>query len=53
MSDRYNPEMGFQGKGFQSGDSVCRPINEKEYYNTGYRPMFDGKGGAAKKAKKI
>ena len=52
MSDRYNPEMGFQGKGFQSGDSVCRPINEKEYYNTGYRPMFDGKGGAAKKAKK-
>jgi hypothetical protein len=52
MSDRYNPEMGFQGKGFQSGDSVCKPINEKEYYNTGYRPMFDGKGGASKRAKK-
>lgn len=52
MSESYNPNMGFQGKGFQSGDSVCKPINEKEYYNTQYTPMFDGKGGAAKKAKK-
>jgi len=52
MSNRYNSEMGFQGKGFQSGDSICNPINEKEYYNTQYTPMFDGKGGAAKKAKK-
>ena len=49
MSTRYNPNMGFQGTGFQSGDSVCKPINEKEYYNTQYTPMFDGKGGAAKK----
>ena len=52
MSARYNSNMGFQGTGFQSGDSVCNPINEKEYYNTQYTPMFDGKGGAAKKAKK-
>ena len=52
MSASYNPNMGFQGKGFQSGDSVCNPINEKEYYNTNYTPMFDGKGGASKKAKK-
>jgi len=52
MSASYNPNMGFQGKGFQSGDSICNPINEKEYYNTQYTPMFDGKGGAAKKAKK-
>jgi hypothetical protein len=50
MSARYNPNMGFQGTGFQSGDSKCNPINEKEYYNTHYTPMFDGKGGA--KAKK-
>jgi hypothetical protein len=44
--------MGFQGKGFQSGDSVCNPIDEKEYYNTNYTAMFDLKGGASKKAKK-
>jgi hypothetical protein len=49
MSARYNPNMGFQGKGFQSGDSKCNPINEKEYYNTQYTPMFDGKGGAKSK----
>ena len=52
MSASYNPNMGFQGKGFQSGDSVCNPIDESEYYNTNYTPMFDGKGGASKKAKK-
>jgi hypothetical protein len=50
MKTHYDPNMGFQGKGFQSGDSKCNPINEKEYYNTHYTPMFDGKGGA--KAKK-
>ena len=48
----YDSNMGFQGTPFQSGDSVCNPINEKEYYNTNYTPMFDGKGGASKKAKK-
>ena len=48
----YDSNMGFQGTAFQSGDSVCNPINEKEYYNTNYTPMFDGKGGASKKAKK-
>ena len=52
MSERYNSNMGFQGNGFQSGCSTCNPINETEYYNTQYTPMFDGKGGAAKKAKK-
>ena len=52
MSASYNSNMGFQGKGFQSGDSVCNPIDEIEYYNTNYTPMFDGKGGASKKAKK-
>ena len=52
MKTDYDPNMGFQGKGFQSGDSVCKPINELEYYNTHYTPMFDGKGGAAKKAAK-
>ena len=52
MKTHYNPNMGFQGTGFQSGDSKCNPINEKEYYNTHYTPMFDGKGGAkAKKSK--
>jgi biopolymer transport protein ExbD len=30
MSASYNPNMGFQGTGFQSGDSKCNPINEKE-----------------------
>jgi hypothetical protein len=49
MSDRYNPNMGFQGRGFQSGDSICKPMDLTEYYNTNYTPMFDGKGGAAKK----
>jgi hypothetical protein len=52
MSASYNPNMGFQGKAFDSGGGICNPINEKEYYNTQYTPMFDGKGGAAKKAKK-
>lgn len=52
MSTRYDPNMGFQGTSFQSGDSKCNPINEKEYYNTHYTPMFDGKGGAAKKPTK-
>lgn len=52
MSARYNPNMGFQGDNFQSGCSICRSINEKEYYNTQYTPMFDGKGGVAKKTKK-
>ena len=47
----YNSNMGFQGTAFQSGDSVCNPINEKEYYNTNYTPMFDGKGGAKAKKK--
>ena len=50
MSEYYNPDEGFQGKGFQSGSSKCNSINEKEYYNTQYTPMFDGKGGAAKKS---
>ena len=49
MSERYNPNMGFQGRGFQSGDSICKPMDLTEYYNTNYMPMFDGKGGAAKK----
>lgn len=49
MSARYDPNMGFQGTCFQSGDSKCNPINEKEYYNTQYTPMFDGKGGAKTK----
>ena len=48
----YDSNMGFQGTAFQSGDSVCNPINEREYYNTNYTPMFDGKGGASKKTKK-
>ena len=53
MSERYNPNMGFQAPyEFQSGDRECKAINEKEYYNTQYTPMFDGKGGAVKKAKK-
>ena len=52
MSASYHSNMGFQGKGFQSGDSICNPIDESEYYNTNYTPMFDGKGGASKKAKK-
>ena len=52
MKTHYDPNMGFQGTGFQSGDSKCNPINEKEYYNTHYTPMFDGKGGASKKPTK-
>ena len=52
MKTHYDPNMGFQGTGFQSGDSKCNPINEKEYYNTHYTPMFDGKGGALKKPTK-
>ena len=52
MSASYNPDMGFQGTGFQSGCSTCNPINESEYYNTNYTPMFDGKGGASNKVKK-
>ena len=50
MRASYNPNMGFQGRGFQSGDSICKPMDLTEYYNTNYEPMFDGKGGAAKKA---
>ncbi len=50
MSERYNSNMGFQGTGFQSGETICKPMNLTEYYNTNYTPMFDGKGGAAKKA---
>jgi hypothetical protein len=45
----YNSNMGFQGTAFQSGCSVCKPMELNEYYNTNYTPMFDGKGGAAKK----
>jgi hypothetical protein len=52
MSASYNPNMGFQGKGFDSGGGKCNPIDEKEYYNTNYTAMFDLKGGASKKAKK-
>jgi len=48
MSTRYDPNMGFQEPGFISGSGKCNPINEKEYYNTQYTPMFDGKGGASK-----
>jgi hypothetical protein len=50
MSERYNPNMGFQAPyEFQSGDSKCKAMDLTEYYNTNYTPMFDGKGGAAKK----
>ena len=40
MSASYNSNMGFQGKGFQSGDSVCNPIDEIEYYNTNYKLLI-------------
>ena len=50
MRASYDSNMGFQGRGFQSGDSICKPMDLTEYYNTNYTPMFDGKGGAAKKA---
>jgi len=51
MSERYNPNMGFQYPyEFQSGDSKCKAMDLNEYYNTHYTPMFDGKGGASKKA---
>jgi len=51
MSERYNSNMGFQAPyEFQSGDSKCKAMDLTEYYNTNYTPMFDGKGGAAKKA---
>jgi len=53
MSERYNSNMGFQAPyEFQSGCGVCKSMDLTEYYNTQYTPMFDGKGGAAKKAKK-
>jgi len=51
MSERYNPNMGFQYPyEFQSGDSKCKAMDLTEYYNTNYTPMFDGKGGSAKKS---
>ena len=53
MSASYNPNMGFQAPyEFQSGSTECKAMDLNEYYNTNYTPMFDGKGGASKKAKK-
>ena len=53
MSASYNPNMGFQAPyEFQSGSTECKAMDLNEYYNTQYTPMFDGKGGASKKAKK-
>jgi hypothetical protein len=53
MSASYNSNMGFQAPyEFQSGSTECKAMDLNEYYNTQYTPMFDGKGGASKKAKK-
>jgi hypothetical protein len=56
MSSAYNQDMGFQGGPFHSGDGLCYPMNEKEYYNTNYsKQSFSGNGGASKasKSKKV
>jgi hypothetical protein len=56
MNSAYNKDMGFQGGPFHSGDGLCHPINEKEYYNTNYsKQSFSGNGGASKvsKSKKV